>query len=227
MFGCERRFFVARKSASAENPRFAANLAAIMDRQGINNARLARWLGVSREIVGQWRKGEARPTEDHFDALRIALQCTRDDLVAQCPQAEDVLPITAWARREGIPIQRAKDLFALRILTGERNTPFTTLVPTHLTVPRDMDSKRAVLMAKRRPRWVPIFHSNFPRLVKARGMDYMTIAKAVGVTEWAVSNWASSQMSGQIRYYPTQERLPHIAEALGVPIRALIGDMLL
>lgn len=215
-----------RKSEFADNPWFADNLSAIMESKGVKNARLARWLGVSREIVGQWRRGNAEgeavyPNREHFEALCCALECEEDDLLQPQESPQGWMPIAAWARREGIPTQRARDLFEWRILSGERRTPHTILVPVELKAPPESLGKRPkiVLMAKRRPRWVPIFHANFPRLVKEAGITYTAIGEQVGVQSNSVSHWANA------RNYPDQSRLPLIAKALGVPMQALIGDM--
>jgi transcriptional regulator with XRE-family HTH domain len=198
---------------------FAGNLSRLMVNQGISNARLARLLVPerSREAIGQWRRG-AIPSYDTIMMLCIILKCKLSDFQTPLTTlAEPMLPLTAWARREGIPVQRARDLFALRLMTGERNTPYTTLIPATLQAPAD--SKQLVQMAKCRPRWVPIFHENFARLVKEQQTSHTDIAGRVGVTYDAVSHWMKR------RNYPKESRLPLIARALGVPIHELIGDM--
>jgi len=206
-----------RRSSIAENPWFADNLSRLMTEQGLSNARLARWLSVSREIIRQWRNRKTAPSEEHFEALCAALQCQDDDLLTQhATPPQPMLPIGEWARREGIPCQRARDLFALRILTGEKRTAFETLVPVEAKAPPE--SKNLVLVAKRRPRWVPTFHANFPRLMEQSTVDRTTLGLMVGVQSNAVYHWLKG------RNYPEERRLPEIAHALGISIDKLIGD---
>ena len=188
-----------------------------MTEQGLSNARLARWLSVSREIIRQWRSRKTAPSEEHFEELCAALRCTDDDLLTQYTEPQiPMLPIGDWARREGIPCQRARDLFALRILGGERRTAFETLVPVEAKAPPD--SKNLVLVAKRRPRWVPAFHANFPRLMDQAPVDRTTLGLMVGVQSNAVYHWLKG------RNYPEERRLPEIAQALGVRVDELIGE---
>src|SRR5689334_3851575 len=94
------------------NPHFAANLARRMQQKGIRNSRMARWMDVSRELVGQWRKGKAIPADDRFHAICLVLNCQPKDLLSAPCDDPDTLPLAEWAKREGIPQQRARDLFA-------------------------------------------------------------------------------------------------------------------
>ena len=128
-----------------------------------------------------------------------------------------MLPLSTWAHREGIPVGRARDLFALRLLQGEQHTGFTILVPEALRAPPD--SKRLVLMAKRRPRWVETFHENFPRLLTEAAVTHSHIANKSKVQSSAVLHWA------QRRNYPEAKRLPLIAKALGVSLQELAGHV--
>lgn len=69
---------------------FATNLDRLMTRYDISNSNLARMLGVSREVVRQWRKGgfcyskgwrESFPGEDNVQKICVALQCSLDELI--------------------------------------------------------------------------------------------------------------------------------------------------
>jgi len=195
----------------------AANLTWLMRDRGLSNYRLSFVIGVTRQALHRWTSGQGSPTEDNLDALCVALRCTRDDLLTKQKRQSNMLSIQEWARRENIPVQRAKDLFALRILTGEKHTQFTTLVSARKKAPED--SKRLVLLAKRRPRWVPIFQRNFPLLLKKSGIAYSAISAKTGVQPAAVMHWVHG------RNYPSRDRLPLIAEALGVSVQSLVGHV--
>src|SRR5882672_10528386 len=188
-----------------------------MRERGFSNYRLSFVVGVTRQALHRWTSGQGCPTEENLGALCEALQCSRDDLLIKQKRQITMMPIEEWARREDIPVQRAKDLFALRILTGERHTQFTILVPVRKHAPED--SKRLVLLAKRRPRWVPVFQRNFPALMKKSSISYTAISEATGVQPAAVMHWAHG------RNYPHRDRLPLIAEALGVSVQNLIGHV--
>jgi transcriptional regulator with XRE-family HTH domain len=195
----------------------AENLTWLMADRGFSNQRLSFVLGISRQALHRWTSAQGFPTDDNLDALCVALRCTYADLLTSERRPITMMPIEKWARRENIPVQRAKDLFALRILTGHRQTEFTTLVPIKKKAPEE--SKRLVLLAKRRPRWVPIFQRNFPILLKRSGVAYSEIGAAVGVQPSAVMHWVHG------RNYPHRDRLPLIAETLGVSVETLAGHV--
>ena len=199
----------------AESEYFAANLAWMMQQRGLSSFRLGKHLGISRQAVHCWLQGQNRPADANFLALCVALRCEPDDLLSKRPATPIMLSIREWARREGIPVGRARDLFALRLLKGERHTGFTILVPASIEAPPD--SKNLVLMAKRRPRWVETFHENFPRLLAESAATHSHIAIKTKVHSSAVLHWA------QGRNYPHRERLPLIAKALGVSLQELAG----
>lgn len=201
----------------AQSKYFAANLAWMMQQRGLSSLRLSGYLGISRQAVHSWLQDDTRPTDEHFQGLCIALHCEPGELLARRRAAPAMLTISEWARREGIPVGRARDLFALRLLQGEQNTGFTILVPKRLRAPRD--SKRLVLMAKRRPRWVETFHSNFPRLLAEASVTHSHVASKTQVKSAAVLHWA------QQRNYPERHRLPLIAKVLGVSLQELAGHI--
>jgi len=209
---------VSRKNSIAtDNPWFAENLFRQMKRQGVSTRQLAEWLNISYQSIYQWREGKW-PTDENFEALCVCLQCQPDDLLTKARDRTEMLLLSAWAKREKIPTARARDLFDLRILNGETRTKKSILVPPHLKAPED--SKQLVLMAKVRPRWVPNFQENFPRLLKgANGRSMVAVGAAVGVKPSAVFHWAKR------KNYPKEERLPKIAEALGVTMQDLVGDI--
>ena len=192
--------------------------------RGVGWVQLAEWLNISRAAIYQWREGKW-PTDENFEALCVCLQCQPNDLLTNQGREKTKMLLSTWAKREKIPTARARDLFDLRILTGETRTRTSILVPSHLKAPAD--SKQMVLMAKVRPRWVPMFQENFPRLLmKAREMQQprqrsvtSIVCEAAGVRPSAVFHWARR------RNYPKEERLPRIAQALGVTMQELVGDI--
>lgn len=205
-------------SRVVENEWFAGNLARLMVQRGLNNARLSNHLGVTRQAVQRWVRSKGCPTEENLAALCVALRCTMADLLTKPRrQAVKMLPLTAWAKRENIPLTRARDLFALRLLSGEQHTPFTILVPEALHAPED--SKKMVLMAKRRPGWVPTFQDNFRRLMTETATTCSQISAKIGVGPGAVMHWMHN------RNYPHRDRLPQIAMALGVTVQELAGNI--
>jgi transcriptional regulator with XRE-family HTH domain len=215
---------VSRNSNSivTDNPWFAENLFHQLKQQGISVIQLAEWLNIRRQAIYQWREG-TWPTDENFEALCVCLQCQPDDLLTkQVRDNIEMLSLSAWAKREEIPMARARDLFDLRILNGETRTRTSILVPAHLKAPED--GKQLVLMAKV-PRWVPMFQENFPRLLKNAKSKYkpqpimVVVGEAAGVKPSAVIHWAKQ------RNYPKEERLTKIAKVLGVTMRELVGDI--
>jgi transcriptional regulator with XRE-family HTH domain len=187
-----------------------------MEQRGLNDADLGDLVGAKRQAVHRWRSG-GYPSEEHFDAICVALNCTPDQLLTRQPHAPPMLTINEWARRENIPVPRAKDLFALRLLTGETHTARTILVPERVRAPEH--SKKLVLMAKRRPRWVPTFHANFPRLMQQSGLSFALVGEKTGVNSTAVRHWVHG------RNYPMRDRLPLIAKVLRVSVQELVGPI--
>ena len=196
---------------------FAANLSWMMQQRGLSSFRLAKHLGISRQAVHSWLQGKTRPSDANFLGLCVALRCEGQELLEQRPATPAMLPISEWARREGVPVGRARDLFALRLLQGEHHTGFTILVPAAIQAPPD--SKNRVLMAKRRPRWVDTFHENFPRLLAESAATHSQLAIKTKVNSSAVLHWV------QRRNYPEAKRLPLIAKALGVSLQELAGHV--
>ena len=57
-------------------------LLTLLAERGRQPVQVARSVGVSREAVSQWCRGDATPTPYHFDRLRLVLLCTPDELKA-------------------------------------------------------------------------------------------------------------------------------------------------
>lgn len=194
------------------------NLTRLMLERGLSDARLGALIGISRQAVYCWRQGINAPNDENLGALCVALQCERSDFLRPVPPpSEPMMLIGDWARRENIPLLRARDLFALRILTGEVRTDYTIRVPVTLRAPAD--SKTLVTMTKKRPRWVPIFQANFPRLMKESALSESEMGRRIGVNPSAVRHWV------HLRNYPARERLPLIAKALRVTVHDLAGHV--
>lgn len=114
---------------------FAANLRSLMKERGLNDSKVGFALGISRQAVHQWRSGNGHPSEQNLENLCVVLDCKMADLLKESPRNDTLMEIEAWARREKIPVTRARDLFALNIIPGATHTPFTTLVPRHASAP--------------------------------------------------------------------------------------------
>lgn len=189
-----------------------------MIERGLSNSRLSEWIGVSRETVSKYRSGRYWPGDAYIELLCKALQCEAQDLFAESPPSPPMIRISEWARREEIPVTRARDLFKYGVLHGAVQTEVgDMIIPESLTAPAD--SKTLVRIAKVRPPWVPAFWTNFPILLgrkeKARKRD---IASAAGVSSGAMWQWM------HLMSYPKEERLPDIASALGCSVDDLIAD---
>lgn len=194
------------------------NLTRLMTERGLSDSRLGALIGISRQAVYCWRQGTNSPSDENLGALCVALQCERRDFLRPVPPpSEPMMLIGEWARRENIPLARARDLFALRLLTGEVRTDYTIRVPVALRAPRD--SKSLVTMTKKRPRWVPLFQENFPRMMKESGLSESRMGRLIGVNPAAVRHWVHG------RNYPTRERLPLIAKALRTTVFDLAGHV--
>lgn len=194
------------------------NLTRLMAERGLSDARLGSLIGISRQAVYCWRQGTNAPSDENLSALCAAMQCEPKDLLEPATDdGEPMMLIGDWARRENIPLARARDLFALRLLTGEVRTDYTIRVPVALHAPEN--SKTLVTMAKKRPRWVPIFHANFPRFLKDSRLTESQIGAEIGVNAAAVRHWLHR------RNYPARERLPLIAKALKVTVHDLAGHV--
>jgi len=198
---------------------FAANLDRLMTRQGIRNSALAKAVGVSREMVAVWRRGKSLPAPERGEALTEALQCTEAELFEDVgDESPPMLPIAQWAKREDIPVGRARSLFELGLLTGSIGSEGgVQLVPVTLRAPAD--SKHLVRVA-RRPGWVAAFAVNLDGRMREMSMSNAEMAEATGVGQCAVTHWRSG------RGYPLTHRLPVIAQKLGCEVDDLIAEPL-
>jgi len=201
---------------------FAANLDRLMTEHGLSNARLSKWVGLSRQIIGQYRLGRTLPSEQTLELLSKALQCDKDEFfVAQKRQRGGVMiPLAEWARRENIPVSRARNLFQLGLLSGAVRTEVgSMIVPERMHAPAG--SKRAVRVAKVRPHWVPNFWTNFRVFLDQCRRDRPDIehwvAYSAEVSLVAVYCW-----NNRVNY-PKETRLPAIAAALGCTVAELIA----
>lgn len=194
---------------------FAANLDRMMIERGLSNSRLSEWIGVSRETVSKYRSGRYWPGD--IEVLCKALQCETKDLLDASPPSPPMIRISEWARREDIPLTRARDLFLYGVLHGAVQTEVgDMIIPESLTAP--VDSKMLVRIAKVRPPWVPAFWTNFPILLNRKRQRKRDIANAAGVSSGAMWQWMN------LMSYPKEERLPDIASALGCSVADLIAD---
>jgi transcriptional regulator with XRE-family HTH domain len=192
---------------------FAANLDRLMMKRGKRNAALARDVGVSREMISVWRRGKSLPSDYNSKMLAQALGVAENDLYIEANEkTQPMLPIAQWAKREGIPLNRAKNLFELGVLSGMDDIQ---MIPASIRAPSD--SKHIARMA-RRPPWITAFSVNLDYLMRVMSMTNHEMAAATGVTYNAVSHWRSG------RGYPREDRLPDIAGKLKCSVDTLLSD---
>jgi transcriptional regulator with XRE-family HTH domain len=198
---------------------FAANLDRLMTMQGMRNAALAQAVNVSRQIVSQWRQGLSMPTsQDREEMIAAALGCEPDELYAEIIQeTPPMLPISQWAKREGIPVGRAKSLFDLGILEGHIGGAVGEMYLVPFTARAPINSKKLVREA-RRPQWIAAFSVNLDLLMRQTGMSNSTMGLFTGVGGWAVINWRSG------RGYPVTDRLELIAQRLECTLERLVAE---
>jgi transcriptional regulator with XRE-family HTH domain len=67
------------------------------ERLGLTQAKLAGIIGVSRETVSQWMKGDKSPRPDKLLKLAMALELTFDDIVLSPPSVNE--PIVAFRKK--------------------------------------------------------------------------------------------------------------------------------
>jgi transcriptional regulator with XRE-family HTH domain len=199
---------------------FARNLDRLMTRRGIRNSTLAQIVGVSREMVSVWRQGKSLPAPERGDVLARALNCTEAELFEDV--ADDLppmLPIAQWAKRENIPVGRAKSLFERGILSSDDciigDDDGVHLVPVQLRAPPN--SKHLVRVAQR-PAWVMAFAVNLDGRMREMSMQNSEMAEATSVGQCAVTHWRSG------RGYPLTKRLPLIADKLGCTVDDLLAE---
>ena len=197
---------------------FAANIDRLMTLHGMRNTALAKAVGVSRQMVSQWRQGISLPWPDRETAIAGALNCHVNELFAETEQeTPPMLPIAQWARRENIPVGRAKSLFDLGILTGSTGGAIGEmhLVPVEARAPRN--SKHAV-RAARRPDWHATFAINFDCRMRLAAISSLAMGVYTGVGHCAVTHWRSG------RGFPMTERLPLIAQHLNCTVEDLLRE---
>jgi transcriptional regulator with XRE-family HTH domain len=195
---------------------FATNLDRLMTLHGMRNAALARAVGVSRQMISHWRQGRSIPSDEYEKAITNALHCRKADLYTEInTETPPMVPIAEWAKRECIPIGRAKSLFDLGILSGSTGGAVGELhlVPIEAQAPTD---SKHVVRAARRPSWVAAFAINLDHRMRLVEMSNAAMGVYTGVGQCAVTHWRSG------RGYPLAERLPLIAERLVCKIEELL-----
>jgi transcriptional regulator with XRE-family HTH domain len=199
---------------------FAFNLDRLMALCSKRNATLARELSIpgrtiSRTMVGNWRRGTSVPEEKWYVPIAAALQCGLADLftpISAKTAPDMMMPLTQWARREGIPVGRAKNLFDRGILDGGLSGDIY-LVPFSAHAPRD--SKR-LLRSTQRPAWVTWFAINLWSRMEAMAITSAMVAEYFNIRQDSVQYWRKG------RSYPKLDRLPEIAEFLNCQVEDLI-----
>jgi transcriptional regulator with XRE-family HTH domain len=195
---------------------FATNLDRLMTMRSMRNAALAQAMGVSRQIISKWRQGAITPDPTRLAVMADILGCSKDDFFSmEVVDLPPMLPISQWAKREGIPINRARSLFDLGILEGSTGGGVgeVQLVPIAIRAPSN--SKRQV-REMHRPGWIEAFRVNLDWRMRETKTSNTKMAKATGVGFCAVSHWRSG------KGYPLLPRLPVIAQQLNCTLDDLL-----
>jgi transcriptional regulator with XRE-family HTH domain len=198
---------------------FARNLDRLMMRQGFYNSMFAKIVGVSRQMVSDWRQGKSLPGLERDGVIAAALDCTEIELFENVDDnSPPMLPIAQWAKRENITTGQAKRLFVRGILSSDEciigGDDDVRLVPVQLRAP--LDTKHLVRVSQR-PSWATAFSVNLDGRMREMSMFNSVMAKATNVTQSAVINWRSG------RAYPLFGRLPLIANKLGWTVAELLA----
>lgn len=197
-------------------PLFAANISGLMAAGGISVIDLAKLVRTKPVVVRRWLQGKERPSDDHLAALTKVLECSKRDIIG----IPNVMPITRWATREGIPVSRARRMFDLDMLDGAVQTKFEIMVPKATTAPSN--SKRMVSLANHRPKWgitgLDKFSRRLTRAMRRSGVTNIALAEATKVNPTTVSHWKKGQRT------PEEDKLPFIARCCNVEVADLLGQ---
>lgn len=105
------------------------------------------------------------------------------------------MPIRQWAKREDIPLARARALFANKILLGGIDTQYGLVIPMSIEAPED--SKRLVTQSKSRPQWgvrsLPTFRVLFNDIMNVKGISNAEMADHLGVNVLTVTHWRTGE----------------------------------
>lgn len=165
---------------------FLANVDRVMTEKGLRNACVARTVNVSRQMVSLWRRGVSVPSVSHQMAIADALGCDWETLnQASRQEKSPMMLLTLWARREDIPLTRARTLFASGVLTGQVGH----LVPVEQRAPRE--SKRIVSFVRRRLLFN--FAVRLNRRLCRLEMSDAELAKRLNVPARKVMEWRSGR----------------------------------
>ena len=72
------------------NLKTADNLLNLRKASGLSQEELAEKIGVSRQAVSKWERGEASPDTDNFIALSEVYGVTLDELIKGKKQSDDI-----------------------------------------------------------------------------------------------------------------------------------------
>ena len=155
--------------------------------------------------------------EFELDALTTIFDCNPEEIL-EAAETYETMSLNAWAKRENIPVTRAKDLFVLEVLDGAFWTDFCLLVPKNIFAPKN--SKQLVTMAKKRPKYGNYnwdrFHINFSKIMDEKGISNISLATQLEVVATTVSHWRTG-----IRK-PSESKLEMIAQICNCDINDLI-----
>jgi transcriptional regulator with XRE-family HTH domain len=194
---------------------FAANFDYLMTRAGKRNSTLAREIGTSRQMVSLWRQGRAAPVREWDAKIAKALNCDVNDLWQTLVEKDKLpsvmIPVTKWAIREGIPLNRARNLFLRGVLDG---AVFGEVILIPLDVHAPANSKALVRRAAVNPvvSWFPV---NLTALLDAEDWDEDAFAARLGVSATLLRQWLDG------RVFPAKERLSSLAKSLQCKVKDL------
>lgn len=171
-------------------PPYAVNLKNLMEARRFHETFLAARLNMTLPEVREFLDGVVEPSGAVLSHLADILECTENDIL----EAPDVLTVSAWAKKEDIPITRAIDLFELGLLSGAITTDFGLLVPASIKAPPE--SKQLVSQTKRAI-WgrdaeaKNLFVQNLKVLQGVYKLANVSLAENLDVQPATISHWRS------------------------------------
>jgi transcriptional regulator with XRE-family HTH domain len=195
-------------------PLFVSNLIQIMDERAISMPALAALVELSEKSVLRWLNGSV-PSPSAMKRLCQVLRCTEASLTG----LPEIIPLPKWARREGIPLRRARDLFELGLLAGAINCADCVMIPASIVAP--IESKQLVAMTKRRPLYGLAGWQDFAirlkAIMRAAGVMDDVLQNATGVHPLTVYHWRTGKRT------PEEDKLPMIAEVCKCRVEDFVG----
>jgi transcriptional regulator with XRE-family HTH domain len=205
------------------HPIYSSNIIKLMKKHDITKEALAERINRPVEYVEKWLiLDDSMINHLHMSAndiygLMDTFSCSEKDIF-ETPEQIETMSLNEWARREGVPSTRAKDLFELNIIDGAIHTEYGILVKTDVFVPKN--SKQLVTMTKKRPKYGSYnwgeFAQRLSQAMEICGVSNTTMAEATGVVPTTVSHWRAGVRT------PSENKLPTIAKFCQSSIEYLV-----